>query len=308
MNKLEQFVKMSDGHEVFVTIYEPQGEIKGHIHILHGMAEHSGRYRAFSKVLVEQGYFVSTHDHRGHGKTAENSGTFGFFADEKGFERVVRDVFEVTETIRKDRVLPPVILFGHSMGSFITRRYMQLFSETMRAAILCGTGAVTPIHVLGNRLSKLLAKSIGANVQSDVMNRLSFGSFNKSIPNAETAYDWLSRDKQQVLAYIQDPYCGIIPTNQFFVDLTDGLLLINQKKELSRTRHDLPVLLISGSDDPVGEHGKGVLSVGESLVHAGVENVVVHICEGMRHEILNELNKEYVYEVILRWLNYEKKH
>ncbi|WP_332648153.1 alpha/beta hydrolase [Lysinibacillus sp. 54212] len=308
MNKLEQFVKMSDGKEVFMTTYEPQQEIKGHIHILHGMAEHSGRYADFASVLVDQGYFVSTHDHRGHGKTAENGGRQGYFEDENGFDRVVRDVFEVTELIRRDRALPQVILFGHSMGSFIARRYMQLFSSTIKAAILCGTGTATPLHVVGNRVARLLAKSRGTTKPSEILNELSFGSFNKSVIDAKTAYDWLSRDEKQVQTYMDDPHCGFVATNQFYVDLTGGLLLINRKDEISRIRADLPVLLISGSRDPVGDFGKGVMTVGEQFVEAGMEKVVVHICEDMRHEILNEQNKEYVYEVILRWLNDETEN
>lgn len=307
MEKVEQFLKMSDGQELYVATYEPDMTPKGHIHILHGMAEHCGRYDAYARQLAEMGYFISMHDQRGHGQTVDRGGQLGFFAHERGFERVVRDVFEVTQLIRKNRHLPPMILFGHSMGSFIARRYAQLFSTTVKALILCGTGAATALHAVGNRVATMLAQTKGKNVPSHLMHDLSFGSFNKSILNPSTIFDWLSRDAQEVQKFIADPKCGFIATNQFFADLTYGIQLISEKQQISRIRPDLPVLLISGSDDPVGDYGKGVFKVAEQLTAAGLENVCVYLFEGMRHGILNETNKEQVYEVIKRWLKHEQK-
>ena len=307
MEKVEQFLKMSDGQELYVAMYEPESTPKGHIHVLHGMAEHCGRYDAYAKQLAEMGYFVSMHDHRGHGQTVDRGGQLGFFAHERGFERIVRDVFEVTQLIRKNRHLPEIILFGHSMGSFIARRYAQLFSTTVKALILCGTGVATSLHTIGNQVATMLAQTKGKNVPSQIMNDLSFGSFNKSILNPSTIFDWLSRDAHEVQKFIDDPKCGFIATNQFFADLTYGIGLISKKEEISRIRTDLPVLLISGSEDPVGDYGKGVFKVAEQLTAAGLENVCVYLFEGMRHEILNETNKEQVYEVIKRWLKHEQK-
>ncbi|MGM9944895.1 MAG: alpha/beta fold hydrolase [Lysinibacillus sp.] len=307
MEKVEQFLKMSDGQELYVALYEPESTPKGHIHVLHGMAEHCGRYDAYAKQLAEMGYFISMHDQRGHGQTVDRGGQLGFFAQQKGFERVVRDVFEVTQLIRKNRNLPQMILFGHSMGSFIARRYVQLFSTTVKAVILCGTGAATSLHAIGNRVATVLAQTQGKNVPSYMMHDLSFGSFNKSILNPSTVYDWLTRDAQEVQKYIDDPKCGFIATNQFFADLTYGIQLVSQKEEIARIRPDLPVLLISGSDDPVGDYGTGVFKVAEQLTAAGLENVCVYLFEGMRHEILKETNKEQVYEVIKRWLKHEQK-
>ncbi|KGR84802.1 alpha/beta fold hydrolase [Lysinibacillus odysseyi] len=305
MARQEKFFKMSDGQEVYAAIYEPKRTpVRGHVHILHGMAEHGARYDAYAEVLAEIGYFVSLHDHRGHGKTVDRGGQLGFFSERKGFERVVRDVFEVTQLVRKGRDLPPMILFGHSMGSFIARRYAQLFSSTIKALILCGTGTSTPMHAVGNRVANMLALTKGKKVRSEFMTEMSFGSFNKSILNPNTAYDWLSRDTSAVQTYIEDPKCGFTPTNQFFADLTYGIQLVGKPSENARIRHDLPVLLISGSADPVGNYGKGVFKVAEQLREAGLENVCVHIFEGLRHEILNETNKEQVYDVIIRWLKH----
>ena len=308
--KCESFLTMSDGVNVFVSVYEPNDreKIRGYIHILHGMAEHSGRYEHFCKLLAKIGYFVVIHDHRGHGKTAQVNGKLGFFANKNGFERVVTDVHEITEYIQKTYQMYRPIMFGHSMGSFILRRYIQKYSEQVEAAIICGTGATTLLHITGHNVAKMLVKLKGADTESPLLNDLSFGSFNKYVPNPITAFDWLTRDHSVVQRFIDDPHCGFIATNQFFVDLTQGLITINQMKEMACIREDLPVLFISGSEDPVGGKGAvGVFDVAEKMRKVGMTQIAVYIFEGMRHEILNERNKEHVYEVITRWLKNEQK-
>ena len=306
----DAYLHMSDGQQIFTTIYEPAAgqEIRGYVHLLHGMAEHSGRYAHFGQILSTLGYFVVTHDHRGHGKTAEAGGKLGFFAYENGFERVVEDVHEITTHVRKTYALPRPILFGHSMGSFILRRFIQHNSNEVEAAILSGTGDTTPLHTIGHRLASVMSKVKGADVESPLLNDLSFGSFNKQIPDAKTAFDWLTRDHTHVQRYIEDPHCGFIATHQFFADLTGGLLTINQTNQLTRIRRDLPILLLSGSHDPVGgKDASGVFAVANKMQRVGLEHVAVFIFEGMRHEILNEVNKEHVYEVVTRWLKNEQK-
>lgn len=299
---MERYIQMSDEQFVFTRTLEPSTPCIGHIHILHGMAEHSGRYVTFAKTLNAAGYAVTMHDHRGHGETAAYNGTLGFFAEENGFERVVKDAHEVITQLHAPFADVPFILFGHSMGSFITRRYIQLYGEQVDKVILCGTGNVTALHAVGNIVAKVLAKGLGKESESNLLNQLSFGSFNKQFPNPKTAYDWLCSVQQEVQKYIDDPYCGFIPTNQFFVDLTTGFTTLNRKKELAKVRQDLPILLISGSKDPVGEQGLGVYAVAEQLIAVGVKDVTVYLFEDKRHEILNEDNQEEVFQVILRWL------
>ena len=302
LDKNSCYLQMSDGHQVFVTTYIPTKQTSGHVHILHGMAEHSARYDHFAKFLCDAGYSVSMHDHRGHGATAEQNGQFGFFAEKDGFERVVRDVFEVIESLRQQLDIKSLTLFGHSMGSFITRRFIQQYSYLLDHVILSGTGTVKPLHLAGNVLAKQLVKAKGATVESPLLDKLSFGNFNNKIQNAKTSFDWLSTDEEQVQKYIQDEKCGFIATTQFFADLTDGLLMLNKVSENSRIRPSLPILLVSGSEDPVGDAGKGVVQVGQQLQEAGLEKVKVYLFEGMRHEILNERNKKYSYKIIVRWL------
>ncbi|MEB2302459.1 lysophospholipase [Lysinibacillus xylanilyticus] len=299
---MERYIEMSDGHFLFTRTLKPSKPCIGHIHILHGMAEHSGRYVEFANSLNEAGYAVTMHDHRGHGETAAYNGTLGFFAEQNGFDRVVEDAHEVVTLLHEQFADVPFILFGHSMGSFITRRYIQLYSDQVDHVILCGTGNVTALHTMGNLVAKVLAKQLGKDTESKLLNKLSFGSFNKQFPNSKTAYDWICSVEDEVEKYIDDPYCGFIPTNQFFVDLTTGFMSLNRKSEIAKVKKDLPILLISGSKDPVGEQGQGVYAVAEQFAEAGIQDVTVYLFEDKRHEILNEDNREAVYQVLLRWL------
>jgi len=188
MGKIERFLKMHDGHHAFVRIYVPT-KIRGYVHLLHGMTEHSGRYDRFCRILSKIGYFVSIHDHRGHGRSVELDGKFGYFADENGFEKVVQDVHEIIQFVRKEYRLERPIIFGHSMGSFIARRYIQLYSDEVKAVVLSGSGAATSLHLAGNHLAKAFVALKGKDVESHQMNKLSFGSFNKKILKRIRAYD-----------------------------------------------------------------------------------------------------------------------
>ncbi len=301
-NMEERYMKMSDGHFVFTRTLTPTIPCIGHIHILHGMAEHSGRYIKFAQKLCVAGYAVTMHDHRGHGETASYNGTLGFFAEKNGFDRVVEDAHEVIVAMHAQFADVPFILFGHSMGSFIARRYIQLYSNDVDNVILCGTGNVSTLHKIGHYVAQVLAMQRGKEMESPLLNKLSFGSFNKQVPNAKTAYDWLCSVEDEVQKYIDDPYCGFIPTNQFFVDLTAGLMVLNRKNEIEKINKNLPILLISGSKDPVGDSGHGVYNVAERFAAAGVQDVTVYLFEDKRHEILNEDNHQAVHQVLLRWL------
>ncbi|MBK3494306.1 alpha/beta hydrolase [Viridibacillus sp. YIM B01967] len=306
MNKVAHTIKASDGHLIAVTVYRPIGQPKGHIHILHGMAEHSARYDVFAIFLTEHDYIVSTHDHRGHGQTATlNEAPRGYYADEQGFDRAVLDVHEVLAFVRVDLHLPPTVLFGHSMGSFIARRYTELHSETLSKAIFCGTGAASVTHRAGHILAKCLAKKHGKTKESPLLDKLSFGNFNRAFPNTQTDFDWLSSDIAEVKKYIADDNCGFLATNQFYADLTGGILKLSKREEMNRIRKDLPILLISGADDPVGGFSKGIWKVAKSYQSCGLTNITVQLFVEKRHEILNEVNREEVYNSIIRWLEKE---
>ncbi len=292
---------MSDGHLVHIVRYNAENPV-AHVHILHGLAEHVGRYEEFAEFLVANGITVSGHDHRGHGRTAEKNGQYGYYADGDGFDRVVEDVREVLHIVYENKEVP-LILLGHSMGSFIARRYMQKYSHTLSKAILSATmyspGIMGDAGIL---LGKFQSKIHSPQTESPLLNSLAFGAFNKQIKHPKTPFDWLSRDEEQVQKYIEDPMCGFIPTNKLYTDMFGGLKTIHLKEEIDKIRKDLPVLLIGGEYDPVGKNGKDAFRVAEGMKKAGMTNITVHIVERARHEILNEINRQQTYEYLLNWM------
>lgn len=307
MQMVEQYLTMADGHEIFTRICTPTDEIRGHVHILHGMAEHCRRYDAFANFLCGYGYVVSMHDHRGHGLTAERNGILGFIAPNKGFDVLVNDALEVIVKLRGGQDWPKPFLLGHSMGSFVARRFIQLFSYSVQGVILSGTSMTKPLHRLGQVVSTTMAIATGKETPSKFLDQMSFGSFNKSVANAKTDFDWLCSDEAEVQKYVDDPHCGFICSTQLFNDLTTGLSTIMKKTELSLMRRDLPVLFLSGADDPVADFGKGTFQVAHQFTAIGMKDVTVHVFEHMRHEILNEKQHDQVYAAILRWLEkYDK--
>lgn len=294
---------MSDDHLIHIVKFSPDTPPIGHVHLLHGMVEHIGRYDDFATFLMNKGFVVTGHDHRGHGITAEKNGQYGYFADKVGFERVAEDVREVLLHVRVDMGDIPLLLFGHSMGSFIARRYMQKYSDSLTKVVLSGT-TFNPGFMgdLGKAVGKLVSALKSPESEGALLNSMAFGGFNKQIKNPKTSFDWLSTDETEVQKYIEDPLCGLIPTNRFYIDLFDGLKIIHQDTENNHIKKDLPVLVISGAKDPVGKDGKDIFKVANGLKNVGMTNVSVHLVEDARHEILNEVNKLLTYEIIANWM------
>ena len=303
MRKTINYLKMSDGEEIYTVVYMPDEEIKGHVHILHGMAEHIGRYEEFATFLSDSGYMVSGHDHRGHGHTGQKQEQFGFFTEKDGFERVTEDVREILQAIRINLELPPPILFTHSMGTFIGRRYIQKYGHSISKIVLSGTrGPLSPVDKAGKWIAKGFAAFQGKKTENNVLNKLSFEKFNNAVSHPNTKFDWLSTDSIQVKKYVDDPLCGFIASNQFFVDLIDGLTKINDMNEMKHIPKDLPVLLISGALDPVCKMGKDLWPVAEQYKRLGLKDVTVVLKEGRRHELLNEVDYKETYNMVLTWM------
>ncbi len=304
--KSEPFwAEMQDGEKVFVNEWHPEdtGKVNAVVQIAHGMAEHSGRYSSFAEVLVNAGFAVYAHDHRGHGETAGALENIGYFADENGWELVVEDTHRITEIIKERLPGIPVFLFGHSMGSFISRNYIFLHGEDLHGVILSGTagdpGLLGSIAIL---LAKLEIIRKGGKAASPLMNYLTFSDYNKQFRPNRTDFDWLSRDNDEVDKYIEDPFCGGIFSAGLFLDLLRGLKQINRRQNAERIPKDLPIYLMSGDRDPVGKNGKGVLQVFKAFEKTGIGDVDCKLYQGGRHEMLNEINREEVYKDIIEWL------
>lgn len=303
MSKAIHYVQMSDMHEIYTVVYKPDISPIGHVHLLHGMAEHIGRYEEFALHLVSQGYIVSGHDHRGHGHTGRKQNQLGFFGESDGFERVTEDVREVLQFVRNDLTCNKPILFAHSMGSILGRRFIQKYGQSVSKIILSGTsGPAGFMGFVGKWLATGFSRAKGKKSENALLNTLTFGKFNEAFKDAKTEFDWLSSDPVEVKKYIDDPDCGFIASNQFFVDLLDGLTKIHDKKEISKIPKDLPVLLISGSKDPVSQNGKQVWVVAEQYKKVGMTDVTVVLPEGKRHELLHEIGKETTFDLVTKWM------
>jgi alpha-beta hydrolase superfamily lysophospholipase len=303
---------MSDNSEVYVKRWMKEGGTpKAIVQLSHGMAEHIERYSEFAEHLACEGMIVYGHDHRGHGKTGERAGIFGYFAEEAGFDRAVSDLYEITEHIKTDFPGIPIFLFGHSMGSFLARRYIQKYGKGILGVIISGTGGNPGFAgKLGRMIAKMEMRKKGPKVPSPLLDKLVFGSYNKGIHQAKTKFDWLSRNHEEVEKYINDPLCGQICTSGFFYDLLSGLEAIHRDGSISQIPKDLPFFFLSGSKDPVGAKTKGVLKSIAQYRYNGIKNIEYTFFPEGRHEMLNETNKEEVYHSIVTWilnqLNIEK--
>lgn len=293
-----------DGIDINVFKWENTNvDVHGVIQIAHGMAEHILRYEPFCKFLTTNGFIVYGNDHRGHGGTIALVDEKGFFAEKNGFEKVVHDMKLLSDTIRIEHPELPLFLFGHSLGSFLTRRYIQLFHYDIAGVILSGTGGDKGlIGKIGLQIAKWEAKRRGLRTPSPLLDKLTFGHYNKKFEPARTKFDWLTRDTDIVDQYLEDDLCGFVCTAGLFVDLIYGLEIIHRKEEMNKVPYALPIFLIAGDQDPVGEEGKAVKKVYEQF-NRRCENVELKLYEGARHEVLNEINREEVYADVLQWIH-----
>lgn len=292
--------------DIFVHRWQPEKDIdtKAVVQIAHGMAEHSARYENFANALVNEGYTVYANDHRGHGKTAGSIENMGYWADQDGWDLVVGDMVQLTRTLKDTHPGLPVFLFGHSMGSFLSRDYISAHGTEINGVILSGTaGDAGLLGSVGILVAKLQCMIKGKKAQSPLLDKLSFGSFNNAFKPNRTDFDWLSRDDEEVDKYVNDPFCGAVFTCGFFSDLLQGLKKINVQRNIDATPGALPMYLMAGDKDPVGNNGKGVLEIYKVYEKAGIRDISYKLYEDGRHEMLNEINKEEVFKDIAGWLN-----
>lgn len=281
-----------------------QSKWKGVIQISHGMAEHALRYGRFAETLNDAGYAVYAHDHRGHGKTIAQNGDQGFFADKNGWSLVVNDTFILNQKIKTNHPTLPITLFAHSMGTFISQQYAAEHGDTLAGLILSASiDNAGFLRNIGLIIAKIERLRIGKKGQSKLLNAMSFGDFNKPFKPNRTEFDWLSRDNTEVDKYINDPLCGFIVTTQLWIDLLQGLGVMAQASTRANVPSTLPILLITGGDDPVTQKGKTVDELKLAYEKAGIKNVSAKKYAGGRHESLNETNKDEITADIIAWLD-----
>ncbi|EGT2202802.1 hydrolase, alpha/beta fold family protein [Clostridioides difficile] len=297
--------KGEEGLDIYTYKWEDENikNPKAVVQIAHGMAETAQRYETFAKVLTKNGYIVYINDHRGHGKTAKIIENVGHLAEKEGFRCLVEDMYTLTNIIKKENEDLPIYLFGHSMGSFASQRYIMDYSNNLSGLILCGSNGKQGIILnLAHMIINREIKKYGRRSRSNKINDLIFGG-EIIRRNEKTKFDWLSRDKEQVEKYINDPFCGVVCSCGFFYDLIQGLKEIEDKENLKKVPLDVPIYIISGDKDPIGKNGKGVLRLRDRYIKLGVKDVTCKLYKGGRHELLNEINKEEVFEDVICWLN-----
>ena len=290
-------------NKIHARMCVPDTEPRAVVQIIHGIAEYIDRYDKFMSFLADNGIIAVGTDHLGHGKSIESEEQTGFFAYDNGWDYVVRDEEVLRLAMHENYPELPIIVFGHSMGSFITRTLLIRYPDAFNAAIISGTGNQSAVLVNGGLfMGNLVTGLKGAHHYSKFLNNLAFGSYNKIYENPKTEYDWLSRDEANVQKYIDDPLCGFIPSCSLFRDMMTGVKFITNKKNLTAMNKDMPVYFMSGDMDPVGECGKGVQKAYNNFLEAGMKDVSIKLYPGGRHEMLNEINKDEVYADILAWL------
>jgi len=299
---IESRLTVSDGTSIAVRTVAPTGEARGIVHILHGMAEHGRRYDRLAGDLAASGWVAVSHDHRGHGDT---TGTpLGHIADSGGWDLLLSDTLAVGAQARAEHPGIPYVLLGHSMGSVVARSLAIDHSEAIDGLVLLGTAADpgTVQRRGGLALARLLTRVLGPRRPSTIMDRLTFGSFNAPF-EGRTRFDWLSVDPDAVDGYVADPRCGFVCSNAFFVDLLSGTGRVTDRSNAARIRADLPVLLASGDQDPVGGQGTGVSDTAAMYRRAGLRDVTTRLYTGARHDLIAGPDYDVVLGDVRAWLD-----
>ncbi len=298
----EKTFMSKDGRStIHYYVWEPEGEPVAILQITHGMAEHLLRYEPFAEYLNKFGILVCGHDHIGHGRSADPE-DWGYFGEENGWKIMVQDVEQLHGIMKVRYMDTPYFLMGHSMGSFIARAWLSMYGNGVDGAIIMGTAGKNSALGVAKGIVKFIRKTKGSRHISKLITNLAFGSYNKRIKPARTAYDWLTRDEAIVDRYVEDPACGFTFTAAGYADLFNLIGYISSEQWYNLVPRDLPILLVSGAEDPVGAYGAGPAEVAEGLEAAGCTDVSLILYEGMRHEILNENGREAVMEDLKRFI------
>ncbi len=303
-NLKEYRFSSSDGkNTIYSEIYSPKNvRPRAIVQLAHGMIDYTGRYTALADFLTGHGFILAGNHHLGHGKSAASSEDFGYFADKDGYKYVIEDVHAMNTYLHKTYPDLPVILLGHSMGSFISRIYAAEYPGTISGLIIHGTGGPNPLVGVGKMLAGLLKSFYGPRHKSKLIENMAFGSYNSKYPKSEGHNAWLTRDLEKVADRDTNEFTSFKFTVSAYSDLFTFLKSSNSKAWFKNYPKRMPTLIMSGDMDPVGNYGKGPRHVYKQLMINGASNVTLKTYEGARHELFNELNADEVFVDILTWL------
>jgi len=300
MPESEFTFRADDGQSLFARRWLPAAPPRAIVQIVHGLTEHSARYARLAAALNDAGYGVYAADLRGHGPMAAAADR-GHFADEGGWDKVVGDLWTLNRRIAADEPGTPIVLLGHSLGSFLGRSFIARHSDALAGVVLSGSSGRPPmIATFGRLIAREERLRLGRRGKSDPVFQMWFGDFNKPFRPARTAFDWLSRDEKEVDAYVADPFCGFPFTTQLAIDVLDALPHATSPASLAAIRKDMPIYVFSGERDPVGANIKGLIG---DLKAAGFTRLTTRLYPGARHETLNETNRDEVTRDLIAWLD-----
>ena len=294
-----KIISDQDSLELDCLLIKPNKEIKAIVEIAHGMNEHKERYIDFMKFLAKNGYASFIHDHRGHGKSIKNINDLGYFYEDNA-SYVVEDLHQINEYLKNKFKDKKIILFGHSMGSMIVRKYISNYAHTIDGLIVCGSPSKNNASKLGLKVVKLLKSIKGERYRSEFVKKLMFGGFDKkgSEPNS-----WVCHNKEILKLYNEDELCKYTYTLNGYENIIKLMIDIYNPKIYNRNNLDLPIYFIAGNDDPVIKSKKDFNEAINFLEKIGYHNIDNTLYDDMSHEILNEVNNNLVYDDILNWLN-----
>lgn len=288
---------------IHACIWKPNGEIKGVVQIIHGMAEYAERYAPFAEYLNSKGYAVCADDHLGHGLSVCGKDDLGYFNKQKSTDIVIEDIRTLQLKVKEETGNKPCFILGHSMGSFFCRKYISLYGKDFDGAIIMGSGYKGKVTLNFALFAvKLNALFCGWRNRSKLIKNLAFGSYNKRFKPARTENDWLSKDPVNVDRYEADNLCGFPFTDNGYYILFNIIKQACSRKTVDAVPKDLPVFFVAGADDPVGDYGRGVKKAKEKFVKAGVKDVTIKLYPDARHEILNDDCKAEVREDIFAFI------
>lgn len=302
----EFYFASSDGvNQIHAIEWVPEGEPQAILQICHGMTEHIERYHNFATFLAEHGYYVVGHDHLGHGKSVASSDKLGFFHEKNGNEYVVADIHQLRKDTKEKYPNVPYFMMGHSMGSFLVRQYIGLHGEGLTGAIIMGTGD-QPNLILnaGKLICKLIAAFKGWEYRSKFVDGMAAGGYSKKVKGEGES--WLSKNAANVAKYKEDPLSGYMFTVNGYYHMFSGMAKMNRQEKAEKIPKELPIFFVAGAEDPVGNCGKAVENVYKRYQECGMKDVSIKLYENDRHEILNEDDREQVYQDILAWLEKRK--
>lgn len=284
-------------------IWVPYAPVRGIVQISHGMTEHIKRYDDFARYLNSKGILVVGHNHLGHGTSINNETDYGYFTEHDAPKAVVCDILKVTHYIKKKYPGVPYFLLGHSMGSFFARRYLIEYGSELDGALILGTGNQSPLITNAALLCAKAEKLIfGSRYRSKLAAGLFFGPYNKRFQPVRTPKDWLTKDMQIIDEYLKDPACTFSFTVNGYETMLKNVLFTCNIENIKKMPKELPVLIASGEEDPVGNYGKDVKKLYAAFYEAGMKDVSLRLYPNDRHELLNETDRQEIYQDLWQWI------